>query len=75
MIVADAGIPVMSKLTKPLVTRFTFLPALISSPSFPPPFEDLKPSKEAVAERVIDLITGVGVGVGVGFFVGVGDRD
>ena len=71
MIVALAGKLDKSKLTKPRVTRYTLRPALISSPSFPPPLLDLNPSNDAVAERVIVLITGVGVGVGVGFLVGV----
>ena len=60
---APEGSSDKSKLTNPLVTRFEFLPALISTPLFPPPLLERKPSKDAVADIVFCLAMGVGVGV------------
>ena len=60
------------KLTKPRVTRFEFLPALISSPVFPPPLLDSKPSTAEFDPTVMDFEVAAGVGVGLFVALGVG---
>lgn len=74
MIVEPDGISVISKVTKPRLTKFEFLPDLISRVVLPPLLLLLKPSRDAVDERTFDLIMGVGVITGLGFLPGVNVR-
>ena len=53
----------MSKLKKPRVTRIIFLPALISFPVTPLPFEERKPSKAAEDNSILLLRFAPGVGL------------